>query len=88
MHDPSRHCKGSSRENTITKYNSHGPPLPRGFPKRWFYKYKYKYKEKCKNKYDDKDTQSLPFPSTLDQYKGKLKYIYKDTDKYKDKIVS
>merc|ERR1719266_2309899 len=35
VHDPSRHCKGSSRENTITKYNSHGPPLPRGFPKRF-----------------------------------------------------
>merc|ERR1719242_1359018 len=33
VHDPSRHCKGSSRENTITKYNSHGPPLPRGFPR-------------------------------------------------------
>jgi len=35
VHDPSRHCKGSSRENTITKYNSHGPPLSRGFPKRF-----------------------------------------------------
>merc|ERR1719357_2024439 len=35
VHDPSRHCKGGSRENTITKYNNHGPPLPRGFPKRF-----------------------------------------------------
>ena len=53
VHDPSRHCKGSSRENTITKYNSHGPPLPRGFPKRWLYKYKYndKYIYKDTDKY-------------------------------------
>jgi len=36
VHDPSRHCKGGSRENTITKYNnSHGPPPSGRFPKRF-----------------------------------------------------
>jgi glycine receptor alpha-3 len=37
VHDQSRHCKGGSRENTITKYNnSHGSNhLGNRFPKRF-----------------------------------------------------
>jgi len=33
VHDPSRHCKGGSRENTITKYNN-AHPVGR-FPRRF-----------------------------------------------------
>jgi len=34
VHDPSRHCKGGSRENTITKYNN-AHPVGGRFPRRF-----------------------------------------------------